>query len=79
MSFRERVRRLEGRIPKPAPVRPGPTTLDEIRALEADIRRLEAEIRAEGGTVEPEPVEVETVELEALGREIEALEAGEDG
>lgn len=78
MGLRRRLERLEARIPPPAPLRSGgPSTLDEIRALEADIRRLEAEIRAEGGTVEPEPDEVFPVDLEAIVREIERLEREE--
>ena len=77
MSLRERVRCLEARIPALAPVPSGgPTSLDEIRALEADIRRLEDEIRAEGGTVEP--VEV-PMDLEAIEREIARLEREEVG
>ncbi len=63
-SLRRRLERLRGRVPRPAPVRP-PSTLDEIRDIEADIRRLEAEIRAEGGTVEPSPDEDLRGDLEA--------------
>ncbi len=37
MGMRERVKRLEARTPPPSPPRSGPTTLDEIRALEADL------------------------------------------
>ncbi len=43
MSLRARVRRLEARMPRSGPApSSSPTTLDRIRAVEADIRRLEA-------------------------------------
>ncbi|MDP9475636.1 MAG: hypothetical protein M3R38_08100 [Actinomycetota bacterium] len=38
MSIRRRLERLEaGREIRPAPARSGPTTLDMIRAIEADL------------------------------------------
>ena len=81
MSVRRRLRNLEARTPRPVPARSGPTTLDEIRALETDITRLEAEILAAGGTVEPSSDVDLQGDLEGIEREIERLEreAAADG
>ncbi len=87
MGLRDRVRRLEARTPRPAPasLRSGPTTLDEIRVLEADIRRLEAGMdpdelrksRAQDAVLDGRLQGLELDEkIAAVEREIEILEAG---
>ncbi len=75
--------KLEARTRARAPVKPpGPTTLDEIHAIEKEIARIESEMRAAGATeeeirssrVEPD----DYLDLEALEAEIRRIEAGEE-